>query len=322
MTMDTETVLDRRRLRRRVSFWRSIGVIGVVIVIGLLALGRGNMSSVLGTSQIARVSIEGTIQEDRKQLKLLKEIAEAKHVEALLLYINSPGGTTTGGEALYEALREVAQVKPVVAQFGTVAASAGYIIGLGTDYIVTRGNTITGSVGVIVTWPEVSELLGKIGLDVNEIRSGELKAKPSLFEKANENDLVVVRGMVEESFQWFLTLVKERRKIDLAAVPGLKSGRIYSGREAVKLKLADEIGGEKEAKRWLEDKRGVTKDLDIVDWKPSEDAPWPFASALAKTLGGVFGQGSAQIGQLLARDRTLSTLGLDGLLSIWHPSKN
>ena len=126
--------------------------------------------------QIARVSITGTIMEDREQLKMLQNIADADHVQALIVYVNSPGGTTTGGEALYDGLRRIAEKKPVVAQFGTVAASAGYIVGLATDHIVSRGNSITGSVGVIVQWPEVTELLEKLGVQMNTVKSGRLKA--------------------------------------------------------------------------------------------------------------------------------------------------
>ena len=106
--------------------------------------------------QIARVTIEGLITEDRDLLRLLKQIGESKQVAGVILFVNSPGGTTAGGEALFEALRELAKTKPVVAQFGTVATSAAYIAGLATDHIVARGNTITGSVGVIFQWAEFS----------------------------------------------------------------------------------------------------------------------------------------------------------------------
>ena len=136
--------------------------------------------------QIARVAIEGAITEDREQLELLKRVAAADHVRGLVVYINSPGGTTTGGESLYEALRKIAEKKPVVAQFGTLATSAGYIAGLGTDYIVARGNTVTGSVGVLVQWPEVDQLLEKLGVKMNIVKSGPLKATPNPFEPIDE----------------------------------------------------------------------------------------------------------------------------------------
>ncbi len=260
--------------------------------------------------------------DDRAQLEMLKKIKDDEHVAALLVFVNSPGGTTAGGEALYQGLRDIAKTKPVVAQFGTVAASAGYIVGLGTDYIVSRGNTITGSVGVIAQWPEVSELLVKLGVKMNEVKSGELKAAPSFYEPTNEGARKVMQDMIDDGFRWFSGLVEERRGIKVADVDGLVKGRVFSGREALTWKLVDEIGGEAEAKRWLEDKRQVAKDLKIVDWKPSADNPWGISGAISSLGRGIFGESAARLAQIVARDPQLGTLGLDGLVSVWHPSEN
>ena len=249
--LETETVLDRRRLRRSVSFWRGAGIAGLALAVGAMAFGGDKLATLAGQKQIARIAIEGTISEDRDQLKMLKDIADAEHVSGVILYVNSPGGTTTGGEALYEGLREIAKKKPLVAQFGTVAASAGYIVGLATDHIVARGNTITGSIGVIVQWPEFVQLLDKVGVKMNEIKSGPLKASPSPFEPLNEGGRKVAEGMVNDGFKWFLSLVETRRGIKPEDVPGLKDGRIFSGREALDAKLVDEIGGEDQAVAWL-----------------------------------------------------------------------
>src|SRR5262249_17908931 len=159
--------LDRRRLRRIISGWRLAAILAVAVAIGAV-LFSGEQTG-FGRHHIARVAFEGTIMESRDQLKMLQKIKDSDKVDAVLVFVNSPGGTTSGGEAIYEALRDVATKKPVVAQFGTIATSAGYIIGLGCDHIVARGNTITGSVGVIVQWPEVSAMLDKLGVKVNEI---------------------------------------------------------------------------------------------------------------------------------------------------------
>ena len=151
MTFETETVLDRRRLRRRLSLWRGLAVVALLLAFGFVAFRSADGLS--ERRQIARVTIEGLITEDRDKLKLLKQLGENRQVAGVILFINSPGGTTTGGEALFEAIRELAKIKPVVSQMGTVAASAAYIAGLATDHIVARGNTITGSVGVISSGP-------------------------------------------------------------------------------------------------------------------------------------------------------------------------
>jgi protease-4 len=253
---------------------------------------------------------------------MLKKIKEAKHVEGVLVFVNSPGGTTTGGESLFTALREVAKEKPVVAQFGTVAASAGYIVGLGTDYIVARGNTITGSVGVLAQWPEVSELMTKLGIKFNEVKSGELKAAPNPFEPATEGARRVMQETIDDGFRWFISLVEDRRGIAASSVDGLVSGRIYSGRQALEKKLIDEIGGEAEAVRWLEEKRGVTKDLKVVNWKPEREDSWGLTSSISGLAADGLAQSAGRIAGIIRNNSTIGTLGLDGLVSVWHPSEN
>jgi protease-4 len=323
MSLETEAVLDRRRMRRRLTFWRTAAVLFVGLLLGALMFGSDDFSTLAGTKQIARVSIEGTITDDRDQIAMLKKIRDASHVEALLVFVNSPGGTTTGGESLYLALRDVAEKKPVVAQFGTVAASAGYIVGLGTDHIVARGNTITGSVGVLAQWPEVSEMLTKLGVKFNEVKSGELKATPNPFEPASEGARKVMQETIDDGFRWFLSLVQDRRGINPQDVDGLVQGRIYSGRQAVANKLVDEIGGEEEAVRWLETKRNVTKDLKVVDWKPTSDNPWSAVTGGAsRAAGTVLSYALGGLVNLVTMPANIGRLGLDGLVSVWQPAEN
>jgi protease IV len=322
MSLETEIILDRRQLRRRLSLWRGLAITALVLAVGGYLLSADETSGVLAQKHIARVNITGTITEDRPQLELLRKVRDAENVKGVIVFVNSPGGTTTGGEAIYEELRLIAAKKPVVGQFGTVAASAGYIVGLGTDHIVSRGNTITGSVGVLMQWPEVSEMLGKIGVKMNEVKSGSLKASPSPFAPADAPSLAVAKDMIDESFRWFSSLVETRRGIKLADVPGLDQGRIFSGRDALKHKLVDEIGGEAEAKRWLQEKRGLDKDLKIIDWKPATDSPWGLASALSAAAGNLFGAQGREVAEILSRTRAFATLGLDGMLSVWQPPEN
>ncbi len=319
--LETETVLDRRRLRRSVSLWRAAGIAGLALALGLAMFGGDKFGALSGEKQIARVAIEGTITEDREQIKMLKDIADDKKVAGVLLYVNSPGGTTTGGEALYEALRALEKKKPLVAQFGTVAASAGYIVGLASDHIVARGNSITGSVGVIVQWPEVVQLLDKIGVKVNEVKSGPLKATPSPFEPLDEASRKVTEGMVNDGFKWFLELVETRRGIKTADVPGLVEGRIFSGREALAAKLVDQIGGEDEAVAWLKDTKKVDAAAKVVDWKPKKEGGLGFGGVFGNAMGTWLGIDITRLTNLLARAPQVATLGLDGLLSVWHPSE-
>ncbi len=318
MSLETETILDRRRVKRQLSFWRVLAIIAVTLTI--CAFFLSGESGLMDRRQIARVSIEGMITEDRDVLRLLNQVSEAEHVAGVIVYVNSPGGTTTGGEAIYEALRRLAEKKPVAAQFGTVAASAAYIAGLGTDYIVARGNSITGSVGVIMQWPEISGLLEKLGVKMNEVKSGRLKANPSPFAPMDAEGRALAETMIAESQQWFLSLVSARRQVDTATVPGLVQGRVYSGREALQHKLVDEIGGEAEVIRWLEG-RGVSKGLKVVDWKEGRGVDWPLGGALAGAVQQLTGQLGGDLAAFISRQPAFRAFTLDGLLSVWQPSE-
>ena len=321
MPLEIESVLDRRRLKRSTTLWRGLAIAAGALALGTLTISGSSEWGLAPQKQVARVTIEGMITEDRAQLRMFKRLEEAKHVSGVILVVNSPGGTTTGGEALYEALRRLAEKKPIVAQFGTVAASAAYIAGLGTDHIVARGNTITGSVGVIMQWPEVSELLGKLGVKMNEIKSGPLKASPSPFQPIDEASRKVTEQMIMESQKWFLDLVRSRRGVATAEIPGLEEGRVFSGREAVKYKLADQLGGEPEAVRWLEEERKVEKGLRIVDWRPARSSDWPLSPFSEAASGGIV-EAVRGATKMVLEETGLSSIRLDGLVSVWHPGKN
>ena len=320
MVLDAVSVVDRRRLKRRLTAWRIAAVLFAILFLGALMLSDKNVAGSAGIlPHIARISVSGIITDDRKMNELFDKVGKADQVKAVILDINSPGGTTTGGEAMYDAIRRLAEKKPVVAVCGTLATSAAYIVALATDRIFVYGNTITGSVGVIFQWADVTELLHTLGVKVEEVKSGPLKAVPSPFEPADEKTLALSQEMVQEAKTWFVNLVAERRKIDPASVPGLTDGRIYSGRQAVELKLVDQIGDERAATGWLSKERKVPSGLKIVDWKPEEESSglwgWffhsmtSFAGISADKILGVLGQVTA-------------TLKLDGLFSFWHPASS
>jgi protease-4 len=318
MAFETEAVLDRRRLRRRLSVWRVLAVAAGALALGLLLYSSADRAGLFEQRQIARITIEGLITDDRDVLRLIKKVGDSKAVSGVILAVNSPGGTTVGGEALFAALQELGKKKPLVAQFGTVATSAAYIVGLATDQIVARGNTITGSVGVIFQWPEFSQLLEKLGIKVNEIKSGPLKANPSPFQPIDEPGKAAAEKMVAESQRWFVNLVRTRRGIDTGKVDGLEQGAVFSGRDALAHKLIDQIGGEPEVVKYLEEQRGVPKGLKIVDWKASRDSDWGLLSLATRALARATGIAAVdELARLVSDDR-LASLRLDGLLSIWH----
>lgn len=311
MISEAELIVDRRRLRRSLTLWRILAVLLAVGAVAALLWTPGNVSGF--ENHIARVRIDGLITGDQATLDLLKKVDESDTVKGVIIRIDSPGGTTAGSEAVYEAVRKIAAKKPVVAVMDTVAASGGYITALAADHIVARGNTITGSIGVIFSFPEVSKLLDTIGVKMEELKSGELKAEPSPYKPVSDKVREVSMIMVKDGFDWFAGLVAERRKLPLDQVLVLADGRVYTGRQAVANKLIDELGGEEAGVAWLENEKKLAKDLEIVDWKP-------------KSATGSTGFGFS------ATDLVLKALGLetfrgvverarlDGLLVLWHPA--
>jgi protease IV len=316
--IEAETVIERRRLRRRLTAWRVAAIVLAVFVIALVMAGDQRLSGPGSfLPHIARVSVSGLITDDQKMLELLDKVGKSSQVRAVILDINSPGGTTTGGEAMYDAIRRLAAKKPVVAVCGTLATSAAYIVALATDRIFVYGNTITGSVGVIFQWADVSELMKTLGVKVEEVKSGPLKAVPNPFEPTDEKGRALAAEMVQEAKVWFVDLVGKRRNIEPASVPGLTDGRVYSGRQALALKLVDEIGDERTAKKWLQEKRDLTPGLSVVEWKPKAESggilSWLFGS-IASSLGVSAGNFISLFGQVS------EGLRLDGLVSLWHPA--
>jgi protease IV len=261
-------IVDRRKLRRQVRFWRIVAfAIAALIIVGLGArfAGLGRLTS---QPHIARLAITGLITGDAETLKLIRDIAKSKAAAAVLT-IDSPGGTTAGSEIVYDELRLLSAKKPVVAVVGNMAASGAYVAALGADRIFARGNSLVGSIGVLVEFPNLSGLLDKIGVKLESIKSSPLKASPNGLEPTSEAARAAMAALVSDSFDWFKGLVKDRRRLSDDELAAVSDGRIFTGRQGLPLKLVDAIGGEREAIAWLEKEKGVAKDLPVRDWKPA-----------------------------------------------------
>ena len=316
MSNRADDIIDRRRLRRKLTFWRVLALLVAALAIG--GAVSFSMRDRLGAAdQIAKVRIGGTITEDEELLRRLKRIGEAAHVKGVILSIDTPGGTTAGGEAIYEAVRKLAAEKPVVAQVGTLAASAGYMIASAADHIVARQSSIVGSIGVLVQFPDVTGLMEMVGVKVEGVKSSPLKAEPSPFTPTTEEERAMLRALVMDSYDWFVGLVEERRPLSRAEALAVADGSIFTGRQALERKLVDSLGGEEKAVEWLAEK-GVDGKLDIVEWK----APRRGGLLSPLSAAGLFGAltGLDRVGGELARRAGADGLFLDGLLSLWHPS--
>lgn len=320
MTTDIDHILDRRNLRKKVSFWRIAALIAFAATVLALLSSLGVFSSSgIKSAHIARVEIAGTITEDRKMLKLLKQVKEDKNVKGVVLVVDSPGGTTVGGEAIFEAVRNLAEEKPTVTSVGTLAASAGYMIASASDHIVARHSSIIGSIGVIIQYPQASELMGKIGVAMEEVKSSPLKASPSPFQETPPEATAMLQTLIDDSYNWFVDLVTERRPLNRQEVLKVADGSVYSGRRAKDLKLVDALGGEDVAKKWLVAEKGLSEDLKMREWKVKPDnSLLPFSARAMHWLMGENAKGLGQIDPDSLPAVIPKRLFLDGLLSIWH----
>jgi protease-4 len=308
MSFEADQAVDRRRLKRRLSIWRTLAIVAVAaLAIAVVARHRSALSPLVARAHVERLVVDGVIANDPDRTKALKEVAKDDRIKALIVAIDSPGGTMVGSENLFHELRAVAAKKPVVAVMGTLAASGGYMTAIAADHIVASDGTITGSIGVIMQTADVTGLLDKLGIKAEAIKSAPLKAVPSPFEPLTPEGREATQAVVMDMYDMFVGMVADRRGLSPEEAKKLADGRIYTGRQAVPLKLIDEIGGEDEARAWLESARGVPASLPVSDLKIERED-----DSLLGKVGGMVG---GQIGKALFSERVT----LDGLIALWHP---
>ncbi|MCR9212875.1 MAG: signal peptide peptidase SppA [Proteobacteria bacterium] len=300
MSGDSETAYDRRRLKRRLSFWRIVAII-LVIVLGVWIFN--SFSEEEKADHVARLDITEIIIENERRQSAIERVIRDDKAKALVVYINSPGGSTYGSERLFKALRRVAEKKPVVTIIGTVGASGGYMTALAGDRIFAGESSITGSIGVIVQLTEFSELMEKVGVTATAITSGGIKGEPSPFKPISRAGRENLQTMVTETYDWFVDLVVDRRPLDEQEVRRLADGRVLIGISALRNGLIDELGGVQEARAWLESAKNIPSSLPVQTIDYSEPKP-----LIARLLSGM-------LGKSVITER----LTLDGLLSLWHP---
>ncbi|MEX1036175.1 MAG: signal peptide peptidase SppA [Sneathiella sp.] len=300
MSVDSENHNVRRRLKRRLTLWRLLAIV-LLIVLGIWIFNATSEDEV--ADHVARLDITEIIVENDRRQKAIDRIISDPSAKALIVYINSPGGSTYGSERLFKALRRVAETKPVVTVIGTVGASGGYMTALAGDRIFAGESSIIGSIGVIVQLTEISELMKKVGVSATAITSGELKGEPSPFKPISEAGRENLQEMVTATYDWFVGLVTDRRPLDENQVRALADGRVVIGLVAVNNGLIDEIGGITEAQSWLESARQIPSSLPLHSIDYSEPKP-----LIARLLG-----------EMMAKSVLSERLTLDGLLSLWQP---
>lgn len=302
---DPHGVIAAETYRRSRGLWRVLAFIALAIAV-IVGLGRFALPQGPTGSYVARLVIDGTIATDPGRLETITALAEDGAVKAVIVAINSPGGTTAGGEELYEALGQLRASKPTVAVIKELGASAAYMTAIATDHIFARRLSIVGSIGVLYQHVNAGKLLDTIGIDLDKVASGPLKAEPDFDEPLDGAPRESIAALVDDSFRWFVDIVAERRGLTRAATLALADGRIVTGRVGMEAGLIDAIGGEVEALAWLEAERDVPVDLEVRTVWPEPEQGFD--------LIGTFLNGQARSALGLPE----GPITLDGLVSLWQ----
>jgi protease-4 len=322
MSPDSDAIVDRRRIRRKLTFWRivaALGAIAAVVAVAALATPMGR-DALTGTNAIARVKIDGLIRSDQTRVEALERL-EKSSAAAVIVHINSPGGTTAGSEQLYDALMRLKAKKPLVVVVEGLAASGGYIAALASDQIIAQQTSLVGSIGVLFQIPNFTDLMKTVGVKVEEVKSSPLKAAPNGFEPTSPEARAALDALVKDSYAWFRGLVKDRRNMDDATLQTVADGRVFTGRQAVGLKLIDQLGDEKTAVAWLVAEKKIGKELPVKDFKLTPRfGDMTFLRAAATVTLDALGlnalaRQAEQSGVASATER----FGLEGMLALWQP---
>jgi protease-4 len=261
------------------------------------------MTTFGGTRHVERISVTGIITQNRKLIDAVDALGRDPTVAAVIVAVDSPGGSVAGGESLHNALVRLAKLRPVVTVMGGTAASAGYMISLPAARIFASSATLTGSIGVILETGNVGGLLDKLGVSAEAIISGPLKDQPSYTHGMSPDGRAYLQALVMDMYGQFVTMVAEARHLDEAKVRQLADGRAYTGRQALPLGLIDEIGGEPEARAWLAREKQVPASLPVRDLSTG--------SLYERTFGAMMdGLWPSSLTQLLAQP---------GAWAIWRP---
>jgi protease IV len=320
MSLESDVIVDRRRLRRKLTFWRTMAVLVAVVAIIGGGLYVTRASSQASSGAIARIKIDGLIRSDNDRIEALERL-EKSSAAAVVVHINSPGGTVAGSEQLFDALTRLKAKKPMVVVVEGLAASGGYIAALASDHIVAQQTSMVGSIGVLVQFPVLSGLMKTVGVQLEEIKSSPLKAAPNGIDPPSPEARAAVEALIKDNYTWFRGLVQTRRAMDEGQIDKVADGRVFTGRQAVGLKLIDQVGDEKTAVAWLVAEKNVKSDLPVRDFKLtpkfSDLTFLRAATSLALTALGL--PSIAQQVEQGGFAQAIDGMGLDGMLALWRP---
>lgn len=253
-----------------------------MVLTGVILAIRGDRGGLRLGERIALVEIDGVISDDRELLEQLEDYRDDASVRGYVVSINSPGGVVGPSQSIYRELRRLREDgRPVVASIGGVGASGGYLVALGADSILALPGTLTGSIGVIMEVPNASELMDKVGVQVDVVKSSEHKDIGSPFRPMGEGDRALLDSLIQDVYGQFVETVAEERDLSREQVLAVADGRVISGRQAVALGLVDGIGNLTDAIAIAGRMAGLGSDPSVV--RPREDAPTILDVLLART---------------------------------------
>ncbi len=320
MSFDADAIVDRRRMRRKLTFWRVSAILIVLLVAVVAGFTLVPGSRLMPASgYVARITIQGLIRGNQDRVEALDRLSRSR-ASAVIVHLDSPGGTTAGSQQLYDALRSLQAKKPMVVVVDGLAASGAYIAALSSEHIVAQDTSLVGSIGVLFQFPNFTDVLKTIGVKMEEVKSSPLKAAPNGFEPTSPEARAAIEAIVVDSYGWFKDLVKNRRQMDDAQLTKVADGRVFTGRQGVPLKLVDEIGNEKTAQAWLEKAKGVPATTPVRD--VSLEPRFNEFSFLHVAAWGFQAVGLSAVAQRLEEwgaVQAIERLNLDGLLALWHP---
>jgi protease-4 len=241
-------------------------VIGVAffVVTYLVASLTGKEAIVSSDEKVGVVIIAGVIDESREISEQLDRYDRDDDIKAIVVRIDSPGGSVVPAQEIYDKVLEVKKNKKVVISMGTLAASGGYYIASAADRIVANPGTITGSIGVIAQFPQIRELLDKIGIKSTVIKSGRFKDAGSPSREMTAGEKQLIQGIVDDIYRQFVEVVSLNRNKPEAEIEAIADGRIFTGRQALSLGLIDELGNMEHAIRVAAELSGIDGEPEVV----------------------------------------------------------
>ena len=322
MSLDADSIVDRRRMRRKLTFWRVAAAVIAIAAIGGAAALLAPSRMVEGGDYIARIKVAGLIRGNQDRVEALDRLSRSS-ARAVIVHVDSPGGTTAGSEQLFDSLRALQAKKPMVVVVDGLAASGAYIAAISADHIVAQDTSLVGSIGVLFQYPNFTQVLKTIGIQVEEIKSSPLKAAPSGFEPTSPEARAAINAIVVDSYAWFKGLVKDRRKMDDTQLAAVDDGRVFTGRQGVGLRLVDELGNEKTAVAWLEKEKKVPANTPVRDYSlEPRFSELSFLHVAAWTFQAIGLSAVAQRIEDWGAVQAVERLNLDGLLALWHPASS